>query len=291
MTYLNHKISIILYAGALLVVLMGGCGKGREWEGDGVYYDGKDFFNKLNRELVSGAISGSWQVFAEDDGEGFKDLDNRGLMFRYARYGDSGSLTVCGDSVYHVLKTARLEKNDAGFELVAQSDTYTEVLWLIYRELDTLYFTSPENTPRLSWKAKKIDDKDFEAERQASFLSHYISGLECPPEYVADSAPPEYITGRWQLVKDVLMGIDYSCDNIVYDFLPDDSTLIVTGSRPGYAYGVFRFDYSTDASHWMPVFPFYLTVGSMCAYANVLEKVMIIGDSTQKDSVVFIRVR
>jgi hypothetical protein len=249
------------------------------------------YFNKLNQQQVSEILTGTWKVFSESkEGGEYKEIDDW-----YVQYNSFSEVIECRDSVY-TMKTVKTEKNDVGYEWVTESDTQTRTVWMVYWNLDTLCFTSPEYPPRFSWKAIKTEQQDFEIARQNTLFSHYLSDVKCSPE-AASSAMYEYrIVGKWKLSKDIREKTDYTCDNIIYDFREwnaDDGTiLVVTSDRPEYPSGIHRYGFLYDslASY---NYPPPLTIDDVPVYYDVLGKIMFIGDkdSQQNESIIFVRIK
>jgi hypothetical protein len=102
------------------------------------------YFNKLTQQQVSEILTGTWKVISESkEGGESKEIDDWHVHY------SSSAVIECRDSVY-TMETIKTEKNDVGYEWVTESDTQTRTVWMVYWNLDTLCFTSPEYPPRFS---------------------------------------------------------------------------------------------------------------------------------------------
>ncbi|MDR1356782.1 MAG: hypothetical protein LBJ58_03825, partial [Tannerellaceae bacterium] len=86
-----HIRNTILLLIPLFVTAISGCNKGQEEDAP----DGRVYFKDIEYYSIFGQTASDWQVFAENNGAGFEDVDNW-----YIQRNDYETLTVCRDSIY-----------------------------------------------------------------------------------------------------------------------------------------------------------------------------------------------
>jgi hypothetical protein len=238
--------------------------------------DNRLYFKNYDQQSVNELVTGYWKTLPE----------GLYLNFGYRQ-------VIAPDTVY-LLGTVTWEKNDYGFEWYYQSGVLEETFWLISineGRRDTLHYTSPGYPPLNSWTAVKIDAEEYEKKRQEVLLNRHLQDAACPLEAVSGSRIYDDIIGQWKLIKDTETGIDYSCDEIIYDFLPD-SVLTITSNRSEYPATTSVYDYLPFMCPAKPYHPeeYRLTIDGELLRSEVLEKIMFLGDEANPSAKVFIRI-
>ncbi|MDR2118420.1 MAG: hypothetical protein LBP25_02635 [Tannerellaceae bacterium] len=260
------------------VLFATGCGNSsadESLEPDPEASDGRIYLKEYDLEEAKALATGRWKTIPE----------GRYLTFSYAE-------TIGEDSIY-VPKDVQWEKNDYGYQWSARMGTLTDTIWLISfsKYHDTLHYASPGYPPLESWDAVKISEMEFEEKRQEVLFSRYLRDAACPPEAVSGSSLVYKIVGRWKLIKET--GIDYSCDEIIYNFQPD-SVLTITSDRPDYPASSANYSYDPCilclfSTVYHPD-AYTLTVDGKPVRSEVLEKIMFLGDEQNPSAKVFIRI-
>ncbi|MDR1557221.1 MAG: hypothetical protein LBS88_09370 [Tannerellaceae bacterium] len=258
------------------VILAAGCSDAKDAPKPEEVSDGRTYFKGVHRNGVTDLVEGWWKTVPE----------SHYPMFTF--YGKA----IGSDTVYN-LQTVEWKENSYGIEWVVKAGAFADTIWLISLSegRDTLYYTSPGYPPRNSWEAVRISAEDFEKQRQEVLLNNYLRNVACPPEAVSGGRLTDNIAGRWKLIKDMETGVDFSCDEIIYDFRPDN-TLEITSNHPGYQDITSVYDYLCDV--WT-LLPFdnqacRLLIDGEEVWSEVLEKMMFLGNELNPSAKVFIRI-